>query len=157
MLSANNQGHHRLMTQPGKLGSARCQRDLVCTPWTSVQCTSHASVFQFSPRVECFPSQLEQDIAGANTHEEIGTDLRNLSDPYDLAAFKASLKIADARNEILVRMCENRTGDALKYIGTASVVRDIDRLATELEGEGAATNYWGLSYGTVIGSYLVNM
>ena len=84
-------------------------------------------------------------------------DVRNLTDPNDLAVFKASLKIADARNEILVRMCENRTGDALKYIGTASVVRDIDRLTTELEGEGAAINFWGFSYGTVIASYLVNM
>ena len=84
-------------------------------------------------------------------------DIRNLTDPNDLAVFKASLKIADARSGTLMRLCEMQSGNVLKYVGTASVVRDMDRLTTELEGEGAAINFWGFSYGTVIGSYLVNM
>ena len=84
-------------------------------------------------------------------------DVRNLTDPNDLAVFKASIKIADARSGTLMRLCEMRSGNVLKYVGTASVVRDMDRLTTELEGEGAAINFWGFSYGTVIGSYLVNM
>lgn len=107
--------------------------------------------------MECFPSQTIQDIAGANTHEEILPDMRNLSDPSDLAAYKAGFKLADARNEAFARLCEKRSGDTLKYVGTATVVRDLERISSELEGEDTAINFWGMSYGTVIGTYLVNM
>ena len=109
------------------------------------------------PRVECFASQTEQDIAYANTHEEILPDGRNLSDPYDLASFKAAIKLADARNEAFVRLCHERSGEALRHVGTATVVRDLERIYSELEGEGKLINFWGFSYGTVVGSYLVNM
>ncbi|KAL5536829.1 hypothetical protein ACEPAF_652 [Sanghuangporus sanghuang] len=110
-----------------------------------------------TPRVECFASQTEQDIFFANTHQEILPDVRNLSDPIDRAAFAAGLRIADARNAVLARLCQERSGEALKHVGTATVVRDLVRLYDELEGEDAPINFWGYSYGTVVGSYLVNM
>lgn len=107
--------------------------------------------------MECFASQTEQDIAFANTHEEVLPDSRNLSVQSDLVAFKAGIKLADARNEVFARLCHERSGEALKHVGTATVVRDLDRLYTELEGEDKLINFWGFSYGTVVGSYLVNM
>ena len=68
-------------------------------------------------------------------------------------------------------------GDAIKYMGTSTVARDIDYLTTLLDGEDALmyvdtlisisrrlvdhllpfSNFYGLSYGTVMGQYLVNM
>ena len=110
-----------------------------------------------SPRVECFASQTEQDIYFANTHQEVLPDARNLSDPIDRAAFVAGLRVADARNAALARLCIERSGDALKHVGTATVVRDLVRLYDELEGDDTPINFWGFSYGTVVGSYLVNM
>lgn len=109
------------------------------------------------PRVECFASQTEQDIFFANTHQEILPDAGNLSDVHDRAAFKAGLLLADVRNAVYARNCQERSGDALKYVGTATVVRDLVRLHEELEGKDSPINFWGFSYGTVVGSYLVNM
>lgn len=109
------------------------------------------------PRVECFASETEQDIAFANTHEEILPDSRNLSDPLDFAAFREGVKIADARNKVFAELCYERSGEALKHVGTATVVRDLVRLYDVLEGEGKPVNFWGFSYGTAVGSYLVNM
>ena len=73
-----------------------------------------------------------------------------------MAGFKAGLRLADARNEVLARLCEEHSGEALKHVGTATVVRDLVKLWDALEG-GGQINFWGFSYGTVIGSYFVNM
>ncbi|TDL24013.1 alpha/beta-hydrolase [Rickenella mellea] len=110
-----------------------------------------------TPRVDCFDSQTEQDIFFANTHQEILPEARNLSDPIDLAVFKSQLRSADARNEVYAKLCIKNSGDALKHVGTATVVRDLDRIYRVLEGDQKAINFWGFSYGTAVGSYLVNM
>ncbi|KAH8111001.1 Alpha/Beta hydrolase protein [Phellopilus nigrolimitatus] len=110
-----------------------------------------------TPRIECLASQTEQDILFANTHEEVLPDARNLTDEYDRAAFVAGLKLADARNAVYARLCHERSGETLKHVGTATVVRDLVRLYAELESEDALINFWGFSYGTIVGSYLVNM
>ncbi|THH10350.1 hypothetical protein EW145_g1383 [Phellinidium pouzarii] len=110
-----------------------------------------------TPRVECFASQSEQDIFFANTHHEILPDARNLSDAFDRAAFASGLRLADARNAVYARLCHEQSGEVLKHVGTATVVRDLERLYAELEGEGSLINFWGFSYGTIVGSYLVNM
>lgn len=81
----------------------------------------------------------------------------NLTDTYDLAAFKAHVKIADARNKMLASLCHERSGETMKYVSTATVVRDLIALHDALEGNDKLINYWGFSYGTIIGSYLVNM
>lgn len=106
--------------------------------------------------MECFPSQTALNVFDANTHQEVLPDARNLSDPIDLAAFKAGLRIADARNEVLARLCEERSGEALKHVGTATVVRDLVKIWDALDGA-KEINFYGFSYGTVIGSYFVNM
>ena len=66
-------------------------------------------------------------------------------------------------------------GNQLKYMGTTTIVRDIDFITRTLEGEDAlmyvhksrkfchATypdgyrNFVGESYGTILGQYLINM
>jgi len=66
-------------------------------------------------------------------------------------------------------------GDILKYSGTATVTRDIDFMATALEGKESlmlvhlmsfpllqcwplwCRNFYGFSYGTILGVYLANM
>ncbi|KAK0447667.1 hypothetical protein EV421DRAFT_1733531 [Armillaria borealis] len=40
---------------------------------------------------------------------------------------------------------------------TATVVRDMDFMSEVFDGEGAKINYWGGSYGSILGAYLVNM
>ncbi|KAJ7722011.1 hypothetical protein B0H16DRAFT_1431558 [Mycena metata] len=54
-------------------------------------------------------------------------------------------------------LCGKNMGDELKYMGTATVVRDLDFMSKIFDGEDAKINYWGASYGSILGSYLVNM
>ncbi|KAL1702331.1 TAP-like protein-domain-containing protein [Schizophyllum commune] len=55
------------------------------------------------------------------------------------------------------KQCVERRGDVLKYLGTAAAVRDMVALADYLEPERKEINYYGISYGTVIGATFVNM
>ncbi|CAE6533809.1 unnamed protein product [Rhizoctonia solani] len=48
-------------------------------------------------------------------------------------------------------------GGALNYMGTASVVRDIAFITDVLDGKDANINYWGGSYGSILGATLFNM
>ena len=48
------------------------------------------------------------------------------------------------------------SGQYLKYLGTSSVVRDLVSLGDAIVGQGQPIDYWGVSYGTVIGFNFVN-
>ena len=53
--------------------------------------------------------------------------------------------------------CQNGpAGPYLKYIGTSSTVRDLVSLGDAIVGKGEPIDYWGVSYGTVIGFNFVN-
>lgn len=83
-----------------------------------------------------------------------------------VAWFNASIKS-------LATKCGERTGDALAFLGTEFVARDLETMTTVIEGPHASINcmyykfiiglgnlhvslaVWGFSYGTVIGQYLV--
>ncbi|KZT53796.1 alpha/beta-hydrolase [Calocera cornea HHB12733] len=111
-----------------------------------------------TPRVECFASQTEQDIYYAHSAQEYGLYLANASNPEERASFVEQVKLEDARNRALVELCVNRTGkEALSHMGTSTVVRDLERLSSVLEGKDTPVNFWGFSYGTIVGSYFVNM
>lgn len=47
--------------------------------------------------------------------------------------------------------------DILRYMGTAASVRDLIALADYLQGPGTPVNFWGISSGALIGSYMINM
>ena len=44
----------------------------------------------------------------------------------------------------------------LQYVGTAATVRDLVRLADAIVGKNSTINYWGLSYGTLVGAWFIN-
>ena len=53
--------------------------------------------------------------------------------------------------------CQNGpVGPYLKYVGTSSTVRDLVSLGDAIVGSGEPIDYWGFSYGTVIGFNFVN-
>ena len=47
-------------------------------------------------------------------------------------------------------------GGTLQYIGTAANARDMAAMADALDGPGAPVNYWGISYGTLLGAWFVS-
>ncbi|KZT53799.1 alpha/beta-hydrolase [Calocera cornea HHB12733] len=110
-----------------------------------------------TPRIECFGTQIEQDLHYIHTAQEAPLSIGNLSYETDIAILSHQLKLEDARNEALVKLCVERSGaENLRFMGTSNVVRDLELLATTLEGD-KPVNYWGFSYGTVVGSYFTNM
>jgi hypothetical protein len=48
------------------------------------------------------------------------------------------------------------SGEFLPYVGTTATARDLVAIAEYFDGKGCDVNYYGLSYGTTIGNYLIN-
>ncbi|CAE6441468.1 unnamed protein product [Rhizoctonia solani] len=109
------------------------------------------------PKVQCFESGTEEitfwngSIRGTNL--EVRSDFRNTTVQNEFYSH------IDEVDSILVKFgkqCNTQSKDMLKYIGTAATVRDMVALHDYLEGT-KLINYWGISYGTILGSYFVNM
>nr|GAT42366.1 predicted protein [Mycena chlorophos] len=107
----------------------------------------------------------DSNVFSANTILEKGfiVSSSNISNPSIRASMEAEL-VVQAREyfalmDAQARVCAEAMGDDLKYMGTATVVRDMAFMAQAFDGNGAKINYcpWGASYGSVIGAYLVNM
>ena len=54
------------------------------------------------------------------------------------------------------RIANSPSGPYLKYLGTSSTIRDLVSLGDALVGPGEPIDYWGFSYGTVIGFNFLN-
>lgn len=54
------------------------------------------------------------------------------------------------------RCVNSPSGPYLKYLGTSSTVRDLVSLGDAIMGKGQPINYWGVSYGTVVGFNFLN-
>ncbi|KAG8750525.1 hypothetical protein FRC12_012841 [Ceratobasidium sp. 428] len=98
------------------------------------------------PTVDCYASQTEQDIAFAHTSIDTGFEARNLSDPIDRAVYAQQVRKTDAENAVTAELCLNRSGEALRYVGTDSVVRDLELLSRVIEGPEKPVNFWGFRY-----------
>lgn len=70
---------------------------------------------------------------------------------------ETQIRVVEAGFEAIFAKCEERSGDLLDFVGTEAVVRDIDHLARVIDGPMAKINFWGFSYGTVIGQWLVSI
>ncbi|KAH9884113.1 TAP-like protein-domain-containing protein [Cubamyces lactineus] len=110
------------------------------------------------PRTQCFPTPEAHAAFIANTVLERGYDVGpNLTDPANRYHLIQLQRDANALWKTQFEICAETMGDTLRYMGTSTVARDVDFITSLLEGENALINYYGTSYGTVIGQYLVNM
>lgn len=90
------------------------------------------------PRTQCFPSPEAHAAFVANTVLERGYDVGpNLTDPLNRDHLIAQQRDADALLQTQFQICAQTMGDQLKYMGTSTVVRDIDYITTLLEGQDA--------------------
>lgn len=81
----------------------------------------------------------------------------NFSDPDDIHALLAQAPIMQAKYAELGRRCQRHpSGKYLQYVGTAATARDIIALADALDGPGSLVNFLGFSYGSLLGSWLIN-
>ncbi|KAJ7482544.1 hypothetical protein FB451DRAFT_1084919 [Mycena latifolia] len=113
-----------------------------------------------SPVMKCFESQTDYDFFTANTVLQQGFTVRsssNLSDPVLERQLVEQSRQFLALKKSQAEVCGYSMGDELRYMGTATVVRDMDFMAKVFDGEDAKINFWGGSYGSIVGAYLANM
>jgi len=119
------------------------------------------------PSVSCFDSAAAEYLYA--TTAPVGLDLpvnfssiaegsNDRPDPHAVADhLERQVKLAEASFAGVYAKCAAATGDAIAYVGTEASVRDLELISRLIDGEDAKINYWGLSYGTVIGQYLTSI
>ncbi|GJJ10317.1 hypothetical protein Clacol_004543 [Clathrus columnatus] len=110
------------------------------------------------PLITCGFSTAEsfQDFF-ANTIIQNGIEARgNFTDEDDLVSFFSKVNETDNLIVETGRKCVE-ANDFLQFVGTTAVVRDMVSIWDCVEPSETGLNYWGFSYGTVIGNYFANM
>ncbi|KAG8780060.1 hypothetical protein FRC12_023502 [Ceratobasidium sp. 428] len=111
-----------------------------------------------NPRADCFQTGTEENAFWQGTIPRAGLEARgNFTDPGDLAAFNAQVPEVDVLLKQLGERCLKFSPNTYQYVGSVAVVRDLLAMNDYLEGPNKTVNFWGLSYGTLLGAYLVNM
>ena len=106
----------------------------------------------------CFNSTEERIQYFAGTLEGTGLDITgNLMDDGQVDAFYSHVDEMEAKYRELGERCLGAdSGGILPYLGTAAAVRDLVSLADYFEPEVQEINFWGFSYGTMLGFTFAN-
>ncbi|KAI0746904.1 TAP-like protein-domain-containing protein [Daedaleopsis nitida] len=109
--------------------------------------------------VYCFDSVEEYNAFYDGTIELTGIEeTGNFTDPADIKTLLSQAPIMQKKYLQLQQKCLSApSGKFLRYMGTAAAVRDMVSMANILDGPDAPVNYIGISYGSLIGSWFVNM
>ncbi|KAI0709175.1 alpha/beta-hydrolase [Earliella scabrosa] len=107
----------------------------------------------------CFDSVEEYNTFFNGTIELTGIEeTGNFSDPADVQALLSQASLMQKKYEQVGKKClKAPNGKFLRYIGTAAAVRDMVSIANIIDGPDVPINYIGNSYGTLVGSWFVNM
>ncbi|KAJ7621033.1 TAP-like protein-domain-containing protein [Roridomyces roridus] len=111
------------------------------------------------PKVNCFGTAANYQRFKANTVFE--TTFSVPEDPFSpegravlVEQQKEALALEDAQGAL----CGSTMGaEALGYMSTTTTIYDMEEISRVLVGEDALINFYGGSYGTVVGAYLGNM
>ena len=78
-------------------------------------------------------------------------------DDQDFNELYSKANLTDQKFQDFMTHCQNSpSGKYLKYVGTSSTVRDLVSLGDAIVGQGQPIDFWGVSYGTVIGFNFIN-
>ncbi|PIL25655.1 hypothetical protein GSI_11405 [Ganoderma sinense ZZ0214-1] len=107
----------------------------------------------------CFNSTEEHDAFFNGTIELAGIEYTgNFTDATDIEILYSQASIMQQKYKKLGEKClSGPSGKYLRYVGAAATVRDLVALADALDGPNQSVNYIGTSYGTLLGSWFVNM
>ena len=107
--------------------------------------------------VYCFNTPQEEAAFWKNTVTYINETISGKFNQEDLSELYSQADVTDQKFETFSAGCKNGpSGPYLKYLGTSSTVRDLVSLGDAIVGQGQPIDYWGISYGTVIGFNFVN-
>ncbi|RDX45242.1 alpha/beta-hydrolase [Lentinus brumalis] len=107
----------------------------------------------------CFDNREEYEALFNGTVELTGIEeIGNFANDSDVQALLDQASALQQKYEEVGQRCLNSpNGKYLRYLGTAATVRDMASIADALDGPETPINYLGISYGTLIGSWFVNM
>ncbi|KAG8773167.1 hypothetical protein FRC20_005047 [Serendipita sp. 405] len=143
----------RFIQSQGKLLQAQLGLDWDVISWDP------RGVLLSGPTIQMFNNNNNEDddfwgqlqgLGNYNTHG-------NLTVAEDAQFFMSQASKFDNMTIAFNNATIQKNGDNLKYVGTCAVVRDLVYLVDSIYGEGSDVNFWGISYGTVIGVYLTQM
>ena len=108
--------------------------------------------------ISCFKTKEEYAaVYNGSLIQDFSVDPTNaLLHAKDVDAFYARMDETDKRFKQYGDLCIKNAGDVLKYVGTVATVRDMVAIADYLEPDSKEINYYGASYGTIIGATFVN-
>ena len=85
------------------------------------------------PRVECFANKRAQDLY--YLEHDIAVEFANLTDPAELDRLRSQFQTSNAEYKLLAQLCDDHSGETLRYVGTTTVVRDLEYLSSVVEGK----------------------
>ena len=106
----------------------------------------------------CFGS-FEEEIAFWQGTPLLGINVTIASNftGKEVEDFYATLEYTEIKMSMYAQRCSwGPGGPHLQHIGTSSTVRDLAALGDKIIGPGQPINYWGFSYGTVVGFHFIN-
>ena len=131
--------------------------------------TTLVSVFEFSSMcllivatspgpVFCFDNAEEDAVFWENTVAAyINESIAGKFDQQDYDELYSQTDMTEQKFKTFTAGCQNGpSGKYLKYLGTSSVVRDLVSLGDAIVGQDKLIDYWGVSYGTVVGFNFIN-
>lgn len=90
------------------------------------------------PKVQCFSNPVHRQFFVSNTVFEQGFSVSsNLSDPNTRDHLVEQYKEFLALKQTQANLCAENMGNELRYMGSATVARDIDFMTTIMDGEDA--------------------
>ncbi|KAI0740983.1 hypothetical protein C8Q76DRAFT_853201 [Earliella scabrosa] len=111
--------------------------------------------------MNCFPagSKTERNEFYTNAARELGFEPTwNEDVEYSTLPTDEEVSRWYAVQEKLVEYCLSKTNTSmLAYMGTAASARDLVAMADVFDGSGSPVNFWGMHFGSLVGSYLVKM
>ncbi|ORY90800.1 TAP-like protein-domain-containing protein [Leucosporidium creatinivorum] len=118
-----------------------------------------------SDHITCFSSSLTQHLYALTTPTSLSTPsnfssptAEGLSDPHAIFQdLENQIRLSETSLKALYQRCWERTGETLAFVGTKSVVRDLEAISRAVEGGEGRINFWGMSYGTIIAQYLTSL